>query len=114
MGDCEGLRSVTQLVIGFTRYYRIDKMNHVNPEKSCKSCLTRSIATVLITLFAATTSLAQDQQARLDTLRAEGYEALYNLDYIGARARFQKMVDLAPDNPAGAQCYASSLWLQQL
>jgi len=74
----------------------------------------RSIAIILITLLAAVASFAQDQQARLDTLRAEGYDALYNLDYNGARARFQKMIDLAPDNPAGAQCYASSLWLQQL
>src|SRR6185295_5042892 len=24
------------------------------------------------------------------------------------------MIDLAPDHPAGAQCFASSLWLQQL
>ena len=54
------------------------------------------------------------QQAQLDTLRAEGYEALYNLDYEGARRRFQKMVELAPEDPAGAQCVATSLWLQQL
>ncbi|HEU4834483.1 MAG TPA: hypothetical protein VFS90_08715 [Pyrinomonadaceae bacterium] len=53
-------------------------------------------------------------QARLDTLRAEGYEALFNLDYETARSRFKQMIDLAPDHPAGAQCYASSLWIQQL
>ena len=53
-------------------------------------------------------------QARLDTLRAEGYEALFNLDYETAHNRFQQMMDLAPDDPAGAQCYASSLWVQQL
>ena len=47
-------------------------------------------------------------------LRAEGYEALYNLEYEGARKRFQKMTEIAPDHPAGAQCYASSLWVQQL
>jgi len=57
---------------------------------------------------------AQDQRKQLDVLRAEGYDALYNLDYQGARKRFQKMIDLAPDHPAGAQCFASSLWLQQL
>jgi len=54
------------------------------------------------------------QQPQLDTLRAEGYEALYNLDYEGARRRFQKIVELAPEDPAGAQCLATSLWLQQL
>ena len=52
--------------------------------------------------------------SRLDTLRAQGYEALYNLDYDTARKRFQEMIQLAPDHPAGAQCVAASLWLQQL
>jgi len=74
----------------------------------------RVIASILLGIFWTITTLAQDQQARLDTLRAEGYEALYNLDYDTARNRFQKMVELAPDNPAGPQCMASSLWLQQL
>jgi hypothetical protein len=55
-----------------------------------------------------------NQPAQLDTLRAEGYEALYNLDYEGARRRFQKMVDIAPDHPAGPQSMAASLWVQQL
>src|SRR5829696_1541965 len=71
------------------------------------------VALALILFFALTAS-AQDQQARLDTLRAEGYDALYSLDYDTARARFKKMIDLAPDHPAGAECYASSLWVQQL
>jgi hypothetical protein len=68
---------------------------------------------ILLLLVSLGTVFSQ-QQAQLDTLRAEGYEALYNLDYEGARRRFQKMVELAPDDPAGAQCLASSLWLQQL
>ena len=72
------------------------------------------VASILIALTWTITSPAQDQQARLDALRAEGYAALYNLDYETARARFQKMVDLAPDHPAGPQCMASSLWVQQL
>jgi hypothetical protein len=38
------------------------------------------IASILIGFFWTITALAQDQQARLDTLRAEGYQALYNLD----------------------------------
>jgi hypothetical protein len=72
------------------------------------------ITITFITLLSVTTIGAQDKRAQLDTLRAEGYEALYNLDYEGARKRFQKMIELAPDHPAGAQCYASSLWVQQL
>lgn len=74
----------------------------------------KTIGSILIALFWTITALAQDQQTRLDTLRAEGYEALYNLDYETARNRFQKMIELAPDHPAGPQCMASSLWVQQL
>ena len=65
-------------------------------------------------MLSLTSSAGQDQRAQLDTLRAEGYEALYNLDYQSARKRFQKMIEIAPDNPVGPQCYASSLWLEQL
>ena len=74
----------------------------------------RLFALIIITVLAVATGSAQDQRKQLDTLRAEGYEALYNLDYTGARKLFQKMIDLAPNHPAGAQCFASSLWLQQL
>src|SRR5436309_2088076 len=76
--------------------------------------------TLLITvtwLVTALSALAQAPEAlktRLDTLRSEGYEALYNLDYETARQRFREMIQLAPDNPAGPQCFAASLWLQQL
>ena len=69
------------------------------------------IASILIVIVWTIAAPAQD---RLDTLRAEGYEALYNLDYETARTRFQKMIELAPDHPAGPQCMASSLWVQQL
>jgi hypothetical protein len=72
---------------------------------------------LLLILVLATTAFAQPAKNRavqLDTLRAEGYEALYNLDYEGARRRFQKMIELAPDHPAGAQSMAASLWVQQL
>src|ERR687891_3020024 len=72
-------------------------------------------AVTFITLLSFVVSAtAQEERKQLDALRAEGYDALYNLDYEGARKRFKKMIDLAPDHPAGAQCYASSLWVQQL
>jgi tetratricopeptide (TPR) repeat protein len=74
----------------------------------------RIVALIIVVLASLVTALAQDQQARLDTLRAEGYEALYNLDYDAARRRFQKMMEIVPDHPAGPQCYASSLWVQHL
>src|SRR5690348_2278310 len=76
--------------------------------------MNKIIAPVLITILWTITTLAQDQQTRLDTLRAEGYEALYNLDYETARNHFQKMIELAPDHPAGPECMAASLWVQQL
>src|SRR6185295_18022589 len=70
----------------------------------------------LVVLGCCAGAVAQSvaQTARLDVLRAEGYEALYNLDYETARRRFQKMIELAPDHPAGPQCMAASLWIQQL
>ncbi len=74
----------------------------------------------LLILFSAANVVGQatgptnDSRARLDTLRAEGYEALYNLDYEAARKRFREMLQLAPDHPAGAQCMAASLWVEQL
>jgi hypothetical protein len=68
------------------------------------------VVSIAIAILWTITAVAQD----LNTLRAEGYEALYNLDYKTARARFQKMIEIAPDHPAGPQCMASSLWVQQL
>src|SRR2546422_741658 len=53
-------------------------------------------------------------RSELDSLRREGYEALYNLDYEGARRRFKEITQRFPDHPAGPQCMAASLWLQQL
>src|SRR5262245_23965403 len=75
----------------------------------------RTLTTVLTSLILCATIHAQSlDRSRLDSLRAAGYEALYNLDYEEARRQFRQMIELAPDDPAGAQCYAASLWLQQL
>jgi hypothetical protein len=74
--------------------------------------------TLLILLVSFGTAAAQatpaENRSRLDTLRADGYEALYNLDYEGARKHFREMIQLAPDNPSGPQCFAASLWVEQL
>jgi tetratricopeptide (TPR) repeat protein len=53
-------------------------------------------------------------RAHLDDLRVQGYEALFNLDYETANRRFQEMTHLFPDHPAGPQCLAATLWLQEL
>jgi hypothetical protein len=83
--------------------------------------LSTRILLILVLLVWAGTAFGQATKQspiqpteKLDTLRAEGYEALYNLDYEGARRRFQKMIELAPDHPVGAQSMAASLWVQQL
>jgi hypothetical protein len=53
-------------------------------------------------------------QARFERLRAEGFEALYGLDYDTAQARFKEMAQAFPDHPAGWQFQAASLWLKTL
>ena len=87
---------------------------------SVKSTVMRLIALLILLTSFGTAAVTQKPErtivdrGRLDRLRAEGYELLYNLDYEGARKRFREMMQLAPDNPSGPQCYASSLWVQQL
>src|ERR1051325_10980172 len=82
-------------------------------ETALQICM-KIIAPMLINLAWTIINPAQDHQTRLGTLRSEGYEALYTLDYETARNRFQKMIELAPDHPAGPQCMAASLWIEQL
>ena len=59
-------------------------------------------------------SLGDADRAHLDDLRVQGYEALYSLDYETANRLFKEMVRLFPDHPAGPQCLAATLWLQEL
>jgi hypothetical protein len=53
-------------------------------------------------------------QERLDTMRAEGFDALYNLDYEAARRRFRDITVAFPTHPAGYELLAASLWLKTL
>jgi hypothetical protein len=86
--------------------------------RGVKTMLMRLILLLLLlvsfTTVAAQTPTPDDTHARLDKLRADGYYALYNLDYEGARKRFREMIKLAPDHPSGPQCFAASLWVEQL
>lgn len=50
----------------------------------------------------------------MEQLRQEGMSALFNMDYDTARDRFQKMIDLQPDHPAGPTYLANTIWLGQL
>ena len=53
-------------------------------------------------------------QKRFDALRGEGFDALYNLDYEGARRRFRELTVVFPNHPAGYELLAASLWLKTL
>lgn len=52
--------------------------------------------------------------AEFNRLREEGNTAVYNIDYKLARERFQQMVKIAPDHPAGYIYLANNLWLEWL
>src|SRR5262245_6549718 len=99
--------------------WQLFKCHRVSSTSFDLSVNTVRMPLIALLLFSFGTVLAQtqtttDTRARLEKLRAEGYEALYNLDYAGARKRFREMIQLAPDNPAGPQCFAASLWVEQL
>jgi len=51
---------------------------------------------------------------RLEELHAKGSEALFNLDYDGARQKFKEISRLYPDDPTGPQMLATTLWLETL
>jgi len=47
-------------------------------------------------------------------LRREGFDALYNMDYTVAHARFKTLDKLAPEHPAAQLYAATTLWLEIL
>ncbi|HEX8684931.1 MAG TPA: hypothetical protein VF736_17070 [Pyrinomonadaceae bacterium] len=51
---------------------------------------------------------------RFETLRGAGFEALYNLDYEGARRHFREITTAFPAHPAGYELLAASVWLKTL
>lgn len=63
---------------------------------------------------AGTVEASGASTARLEELRAAGFDALYNLDYETARKNFKEIVRLFPDHPAGPQFLAATLWAQTL
>ena len=68
----------------------------------------------ILCLLVLVSAVAAQTPRNIDKLRADGYDALFNVDYDNARRSFQKMCDLEPDNPAGPESFALSLWLEQL
>jgi len=86
--------------------------------------MKRNCAVILILIvLGATPCLAQQptaawlnetDQAKLESLRADGFEALFNLDYERARKDFREIVQLFPAHPAGPQFLATGLWIETL
>ena len=60
------------------------------------------------------TWLSETDQAKLDALRASGFEALFNLDYEKGRKEFREIARLFPEHPAGPHFLAASLWIETL
>ena len=58
--------------------------------------------------------LTQAERAKFDQLRISGSEALYNLDYEGARKIFKEMAVAFPNYPAGTQFLADTLLIEAL
>lgn len=58
--------------------------------------------------------LNESDQAKLESLRADGFEALFNLDYERARRDFHEVARLFPTHPAGPQFLAAGLWIETL
>jgi tetratricopeptide (TPR) repeat protein len=75
------------------------------------------VATTVVVLPLA--ALAQQTNSpaateKFDDLRARGFDALYNLDYDGARRYFKELARLYPEHPAGPQFLAATVWAQTL
>ncbi len=58
--------------------------------------------------------LTDNERTKLESLRAAGFEALFNLDYEAARKNFREIAEALPNHPAGPQFLAASLWIETL
>jgi tetratricopeptide (TPR) repeat protein len=77
--------------------------------------MVMSKAIVCLFILAITNGFgAPEGAAEFDRLRAEGFDAIFNLDYGKARERFRQMVKMWPDHPAGYLYLANSIWLEAL
>ncbi|MGQ0763467.1 MAG: tetratricopeptide repeat protein [Acidobacteriota bacterium] len=77
-------------------------------------CLVLTLAFVAQAQPANSTWLTQTERAKFEQLRISGSEALYNLDYEGARRIFKEMAVAFPNYPAGPQFLADTLLIEAL
>jgi tetratricopeptide (TPR) repeat protein len=88
--------------------------------EECEVKLFLAILVVLVSTLSlsaqqpASPWLSKDDQARLESLRKSGLEALYNIDYDKAYRDFKQIVDLYPNHPAGPQLLAARVWIKTL
>src|SRR5262245_34133923 len=73
----------------------------------------RQFLSLLIALSLPVYALPRQSQS-FDALREAGFNALYNLDYDAAQARFEEMIKLDPEHPAGYLYLATNQWLSTL
>lgn len=57
---------------------------------------------------------AISEVSEYNKIRLTGFDALYNMDYSTARAKFTQMTELSPENPAGHFYLATNYWLELL
>ncbi|HEY0547691.1 MAG TPA: hypothetical protein VGC91_20080 [Pyrinomonadaceae bacterium] len=69
---------------------------------------------MILSVSVAGQQMSEADRARFEKLRGEGFEALYNLDYEGARKNFREITAAFPSHPAGSQFLAAVLWAEEL
>jgi hypothetical protein len=88
-----------------------------------ESNMKKSILASVLVLLAFSSGLAQQtnsawlsesDRTKLESLRAAGFDALFNLDYEAARKNFRELAESLPNHPAGPQFLAASLWIETL
>src|SRR5687767_15750725 len=80
----------------------------------CTFFLVLTLAFVVQAQPANSTWLTQTERAKFEQLRISGSEALYNLDYEGARKIFKEMAVAFPNYPDGPQFLADTLLIEAL
>src|SRR5712691_9538910 len=91
------------------------------PDSQMKQIITGLLVSALFVAVSTVSAqqgkqtwLSETDQAKLDALRASGFEALFNLDYEKGRKEFREIARLFPEHPAGPQFLAASLWIETL
>ncbi|HEY4490538.1 MAG TPA: hypothetical protein VI958_01010, partial [Acidobacteriota bacterium] len=69
---------------------------------------------VILLLASSAMASATALTPELESIRAEGFEALYNMNYEMAKTKFESMTKVDPQHPAGYIYTASTVWLNYL